>query len=168
MVSIVEKLKVLGLRSEVAIASKPLGSEESSIIGIIEALHDSITPGFSYGDKDHFYPKQKTNSEDNAEGTGVTIASAETELVVDLKKVGHTHGLPTADQAQSRGLVVFSSLRMQEDPVAVKIHDVERIETSIVFDVPRPEEVRLMDLIDPEGFSEIRVFHSFGGIRSFF
>ena len=168
MVSIVEDLKVLGLRSEVAIAPKPLGSEESSIIGIIEALYDSITPGFSYGDKDHFYPQQKTNSEDNAEGTGVTIAPPKTELVVDLKKVGHTHGLPTADQAQSRGLVVFSSLRMKEDPVAVKIHDVERIETSIVFDVSRPEEVRLMDVIDPEGFSEIRVFHSFGGIRSFF
>jgi hypothetical protein len=168
MVSIVEKLKVLGLRSEVAIASKPLGSEESSIIGIIEALHDSITPGFSYGDKDHFYPQQKTDSEDNAEGTGVTIAPAKTELIVDLKKVGHTHGLPTADQAQSRGLVVFSSLRMKEDPVAREIHDVERIETSIVFDVSWPDEVRLMDVIDPEGFSEIRVFHSFGGIRSFF
>jgi hypothetical protein len=145
-----------------------LGSEESSIIGIIEALHDSITPGFSSGDKDYFYPQHKTNSEDNAEGTGVTIAPPKTELVVDLKKVGHTHGLPAADQAQSRGLVVFSSLRMEEDPVAVKIHDVERIETSIVFDVSRPEEVRLMDVIDPEGLSEIRVFHSFGGIRSFF
>jgi hypothetical protein len=168
MVSIMEKLKVLGLRSEVAIASKPLGSEESSIIGIIEALHNSITPGFSYGDKDHFYPQQKTHSEDNTEGTGVTIAPPKTELVVDLKKVGHTHGLPTVYQAQSRGLVVFSSLRMQEDPVAVKIHNVERIETSIVFDVSRPEEVRLVDVIDPEGFSEIRVFHSFGGIRSFF
>jgi len=57
MVSIVEDLKVLGLRSEVTIAPKPLGSEESSIIGIIEALYDSITPGFSYGDKDHFYPQ---------------------------------------------------------------------------------------------------------------
>jgi hypothetical protein len=145
-----------------------LGSEESSIIGIIEALHDSITPGFSYGDKDHFYPQQQTDSEDNAEGTGVTIAPPKTELVVDLKKVGHTHSLPTADQAQSRGLIVFSPLRMKEDPVAREIYDVERIETSIVFEVSRPEEVCLMDVVDPEGFSEIRVFHSFGGIGSFF
>ena len=168
MVSIVEELKVLGLRSEVAIAPKPLGSEESSIIGIIEALHDSITPGFSDRDKDNFYPQHKANSDDNAEGAGVTIASAKTELVVDLKKVGHTHGLPTADQAQSRGLVVFSSLGMKKDPVAREIHDIERIETSIVFDVSWPEEVRLMDVVDPKGLSEIRVFHSFGSIGSFF
>ncbi len=168
MVSIVEELKVLGLGSEVAIAAKPLGSEESSVIGIIKALHNSITPRFSYRDEDHFDPQQQTDSEDNAKGTGVTIASPKTELVVDLKKVGYAHSLPTADQAQSHGLVVFSSLGMKKDPVAVEIHDIERIETSIVFDVSWPKEVCLMDVVDPQGLSEIRVFHSFGGIRSFF
>ncbi len=151
-----------------AIAAKPLGSEESSVIGIIKALHNSITPRFSYRDEDHFDPQQQTDSEDNAKGTRVTIASAKTELVVDLKKVGHAHSLPTADQAQSHGLVVFSSLGMKKDPVAVEIHDIERIETSIVFDVSWPKEVRLMDVVDPQRLSEIRVFHSFGGIRSFF
>ena len=168
MVSIVEEFKVFGLGPEAAIAAKPLGSEESSVIGIIKALHNSITPRFSYRDEDHFDPQQKTDSEDNAKGTRVTIASAETELVVDLKKVGHAHSLPTADQAQSRGLVVFSSLGVKKDSVAVKIHDIERIEATIVLDVSWSKEVRLMDVVDPQGFSEIRVFHSFGGIRSFF
>ena len=168
MMPVMEELKILGLGSEMPIAAKPLGSEESSVIGIIEAFHNSITPGFSYRDEDYLDPQQKTDSEDNAKGTGITIASAKTELIVDLKKVGHTHRLPTADQAQSHGLVVFSSLGVKKDSVTREIHDIERIETSIVFDVSWPEEVRLMDVVDPQGLSEIRVFHPFGGIGSFF
>ncbi|MFQ5842830.1 MAG: hypothetical protein ACE5I8_10380 [Thermodesulfobacteriota bacterium] len=168
MVSIVEELKVLGLGSEVTIAPKPLGSEKSPIIGIIKSLHNSITPRFSYRDENHFYPQKQTEFEDNAKRTRVTIAPPETEFVVDLEKVGHAHSLPTADQAQGHGLVVFSSLGMKKDPVAVKIHDIERIETSIVLDVPWPEEVRLMDVVDSQRLSEIRVFHPFGDIRSFF
>jgi hypothetical protein len=168
MMSIVEEFKDLGLGSEVTIAPKPLGSEESPIIGIIKALHRSITPRFSYRDEDHFDPQKQTDSQDNAKGTGVTIASSKTELVVDLKKIGHAHSLPTADQAQGHGLVVFSSLGMKKDSVTREIHDIERIETSIVLDVSWPKEVRLMDVVDPQGLCEIRIFHSFGGIRSFF
>ena len=168
MVSIVEEFKVFGLGPEVTIAMKPLGSKESSVIGIIKALHNSITPRFSHGNEDYFYPQQKTNSEDNAKGTGETIAPSETEFVVDLEKIGHAHGLPAADQAQGHGLVVFSSLGVNKNPVAVKIHDIERIETPIVLDVSWPKEVRLMDVVDPQRLSEIGVFHTLGDIRSFF
>ena len=52
--------------------------------------------------------------------------------------------------------------------MAVEIHDIERIEASIVFDIPRSNEICLMDVADPQGFCEIRVFYSFGDIRSFF
>ncbi len=97
MMSIMEDLKVLGLGSEVTIAPKPLGSEESSVIGIIKALHSSITPRFSYRDEDHLDPQQQTDSEDNAKGTGITIAPSEAELVVELEKVGDSHGPPTFD-----------------------------------------------------------------------
>jgi hypothetical protein len=166
--SIMEDLEVLGLGSEVAIAPKPLGPEESPVIGIIKALHSSITPRLSDGDEYHFDPQQQTEFENNAKGTRVTIAAPETEFGVDLEKVGHSHGLPAVDQAQRHGLVVFSSLRMEKDPVAVKIHDIERIETPIVFDVSWSKEVRLMDVVDPQGLGEIRVFHSFGDIGGFF
>jgi hypothetical protein len=168
MMPVMEELKILGLGSEMPIAAKPLGPEESPVIGVIKALHNSITPRFSYRDEDHLDPQKQTEPEDNAKGTGITIASAKTELIVDLKKVGHAHGLPTADQAQSYGLVVFSSLGVKKDSVTREIHDIERIETPIVFDVSWPEEVRLMDVVDPQGLSEIRVFHPFGGIGSFF
>jgi hypothetical protein len=168
MMPVMEELKVLGLGSEMPIAAKPLGPEEPSVIGIIETLHSSITPRFSYRDEDHLDPQKQTHPQDNAKGTGVAIASPKTELVVDLKKVGHTHGLPTADQAQRHGVVVFCSLGVKKDSVTRQIHDIERIETPIVFDVSWPEQVRLMDVVDPQGLSEIRVFHPFGDIGSFF
>jgi hypothetical protein len=56
MIPVVEELKVFGLGSEMSVTPKPLGPKESSIIGIIEALYDSITPRFSYRDEDNFDP----------------------------------------------------------------------------------------------------------------
>jgi hypothetical protein len=163
-----EEFEVLGLGSEVTIATKPLPSEESLIVGIIETLHDSITPRFSYRDEDHFDPQKQTESEDDAKGTRVTIASPKAEFVVDLEKVGNSHGLPATDQAQSHGLIVFCSLGMKKDAVAVEVHDIERIETSISLDISGSKEVRLLDIVESQGLGEIGIFHSFGGIRSFF
>jgi hypothetical protein len=168
MVSVMEELKVLGLGSQVTIAAKPLPSEESLIVAIIEALHDSITPRLSYRDKDHFDAQKQTESEDDAKGTRVTIASPEAELVVDLEEIRNSHGLPAADQAQGHGLVVFGSLGMEKDTVTVEIHDIERIEPAISLDISGAKEVGLLDIVDPQGFCEIGILHSFGGIRSFF
>jgi hypothetical protein len=168
MMSIVEEFKVLGLGSEVTIATKPLGSEESSIIGVIKALHDSITPRFSHWDEDHFDSQQQTESEDNAKGTRVPIAPPKTELVVDLEKVGDSQGLPAADQAQSHGLVVFASLGVKKDSMAVEIHDIERIEPSIALDVSGSKEICLMDVVESQGLCKTRVLHPFWSIRGFF
>jgi len=125
MVFIMEELEVLGLRSEVAVAPKPLSSEESLIVRIIEALNDSITPRFSNGNENHFDPQQQTESEDSAKRARIAIAPAEAKFVVELKKVGKAHRPPTADQAQSHGLIVFSALGMEEDSVTVEIHNIE-------------------------------------------
>ena len=168
MVLVVKELKVLGLGSQVTIAAKPLPSEKSLIVAIIEALHDSITPRFSYRDKDHFDPQKQTESEDEAKGTRVTIASPKAEFVVDLKEVWNPHSPPAADQAQGHGLIVFGSLGMEKDTVAVEIHDIERIEPAISLDISGSKEVRLLDIVDSQRLREIRIFDSFGGIRSFF
>ena len=125
MVSIMEEVEILRLGFEMPIASKPLGPEESSIIGIIEALHGSVPPRFSDWDKDCFDSQKQTESEDDPKGTGVAIAPPEAKLVVDLKKVGHSQGFPTADQTHCRRLVVFASLGMEKDARTVKIHDIE-------------------------------------------
>ena len=52
--------------------------------------------------------------------------------------------------------------------MAVAIHDIERIETSISFDISGPKKVRLLDIVQSQGLCEIGIFDSFGGIRSFF
>jgi hypothetical protein len=168
MMPIMEEFKVLGLGSEVTIGTKPLPSKESPIIGIIEAFHDSITPRFSYGDEDNLYTHHQAESQNDAKGTRVTIASTEAEFVVDLEKVWNTHGLPAAEQAQRYGLVVFPPLGIEKDSVAGAIYDIERMETSIVLDVPGTQEICLMDVIDAQRLSEIGVWDPFGGIRSFF
>lgn len=168
MIPIVEELKVLGLRLELSVTPKPLGSEESSIIGIIEALHNSITPRFSFRDEDNFDPHQQTEPEDDAKGSGVTIASPKAKLVVDLEKVWDPNGLPAADQAQSHGLVVFASLGMKKDSMAREIDNVERIETATVLDISGAHEICLMDMVDSQRLCEIRILDPFGEIRRFF
>jgi hypothetical protein len=168
MVFIVEEVEILGLGFEMPIVPKPLGAEESSIIGIIEALHGSVPPRFSDRDKDRFYPQKQTESEDDPKGARVAIAPPEAKFVVELKKVGHSHGFPTADQPQSRRVVVFSSLGMKKNSVAVEIDDIERIEPPIALDISRPDEVCLMDMVAPQRLGEIMVFHPLGGIGSFF
>ena len=168
MVFIMEEFKILRLGTEISIAAEPLRPKESPIIGVIEALHRSISPRFSNGDKDDFDSQGKTEAKDDAERTRIPIAAPKAEFVVDLKEVGDPHGFPAADQAQGDGLVVFPSLGVDKNAMAVKVDDVKGIESSIVLDVPRAEEVDLVDVVEPQGISEIRVFHSLGLIRSFF
>jgi hypothetical protein len=168
MIPVVEEFKVSRLGSEMTIAPKPLRSEESSVVSLIEAFHYSITPRFSYRDEDYFDPHEQTEPEDDAKGVKVTIASPETEFVVELEKVRNPHSLPATDQARSHSLIVFPSLRTEKDPVAEEIDDVERIETTIVLDISWAHKIRLMDMVESQRLCEIRVVDPFGEIRSFF
>jgi hypothetical protein len=168
MVLVVKELEVFGLGSELPITVKPLPSKESSVVGVIEALHNAITPRFSDRDEDHLDAQRKAQSEDDAKGARVTIASTKRELVVDLKKVRDANSLPTADQSQGHGLVVFSSLGVDKDAMTVEIHDMERIEAAIVFDVSGSQEIRLMDVVESQGLGEVGIFHSLGSVRTFF
>ncbi len=90
------------------------------------------------------------------------------EFVVDLEKVGKAHRFPAAQHTPGHRLVVFASLGVDKDAMAVKVHNMKRIETSILLDVPGAQKIGLMDVVDPQGFSEVRVFHTFGGIKNFF
>lgn len=168
MVFIMEEFKVLRLGAERTITPEPLSTKESPIIGVIEALHRSIPPRLSDGDKDDFDSQGKTEAKDDTERTRMPVAAPKAEFVVDLKEIGDPHGFPAADQAQSDGFVVFPSLGVDKNAMAVKIDDVQRIESSIVFDVTRAKEVGLMDVVELQSFPKIGVFHSFGLVRGFF
>jgi len=164
----VEEFEVLRLGTEIAISMEPLGSKEAAIIGVIEALHGTIPPRFSDGNKDGFDSEGKTEAKDDAERTGMPIAAPKTEFVVELKEVGKAHGFPAADQTLSHCPVVFAALGMDKDPVTVKVHHMEGIEAAIVFDIARSEQIGLVDVVAPYRFPEIGVLHSFGLVRSFF
>ena len=168
MVFVMEEVEAFRLGFEMPIAAKPLGAEESFVVGVIEALHGSVPPGFANRDEDGFDSQKQTEPENDPEGAGVAIASPKAKLVVELQEIGQSHGFPAADQAQHRRIVVFSSLRMEKDPMAVKIDDVERKEPPVALDISRSDEIGLVDIVAPQGIGEIRVFHPLGGIRSFF
>jgi hypothetical protein len=168
MVFIMEEFKVLRLGTEISITSEPLSTKESPIIGVIEALHRSIPPRLSDGDKDDLDAQGKTEAKDDTERTRMPVAAPKAQFVVDLKEVGDPHGFPAADQAQGNGLVVFPSLGVDKNSMAVKVDDVQGIEASIVLDVSRAKEVGLMDVVELQSFPKIGVFHSFGSVRGFF
>jgi hypothetical protein len=52
MVQVIEKLEIFGLSSGLPTIPKPLPTEESLVIGIIEAFYHSIPPVSPNGDKD--------------------------------------------------------------------------------------------------------------------
>jgi hypothetical protein len=84
------ELKIPGLGSEMAVTPKPLDSKETAIIGVIKAFDCSITPGFSNWDKDGFDPQREAKPDNESKGARVAVASAESQLVVELEKVGHS------------------------------------------------------------------------------
>jgi len=96
------------------------------------------------------------------------VAAPKAEFVVELEKIGDTHGFPAANQALGDGCVVFAAQGLNKDPMAVEIDDMERIEPPVVFDVTRAEKVGLMDVVASQRFLEIGVGHPFGLVRSFF
>jgi len=168
VVFIVEEFKVLCLGTKISITPKPLGAKEPTVIGVIEALHSSIPPRLSDGDKDDFDAQGKAEAQDDPKRTRMPVAAPKAQCVVELKKIGDAHGFPAANQALGDGLVVFAPVGLNKDPMAVKIDDMKGIESSIVFDVPGAEEVGLMDIVEIQRFPEIGVFDSFGLVWSFF
>jgi len=141
------EFEIPGLGSEVTVIPKPLDSKETLVIGIIKAFDRSITPGFSNRDEDWFDSQKETKSENNSEGARVAIASAESQLVVELEKVGHPHSFPTSEQPLGDGLIVLGSLGMKKDAMTVEIHDIERKETAIVLDITGAHQIGLMNVV---------------------
>ena len=54
------------------------------------------------------------------------------------------------------------------NPMAKEIDHIERVKSAIVFDVSRPQKVRLMDVVEGQRLGEIGVLNPFGRIDSFF
>ena len=113
-------------------------------------------------------PRERQSLRTIPKGPRVTVAPAESQLVVELEKVGHPHDLPASDQRLGDSLVVLGSLGMKKDSMTVKVHDIEGEETAVVLDITGTHQIGLMNIVAFQGVPEIGVRHSFGGIRCFF
>jgi len=168
MMQVMKELKIPGLGLEVTVTPEPLNSKETAVISVIKAFDRSITPRLSNRDKDGFDAQRETESENNSKRPRVTVASSESQLVVELEKIGHSQSPPASDQPLGNGLIALGSLRMKRDAMAVEIHDIERKEVAVVLDIARPYQIGLMDSVASQRIPEIGVSDSFGGIRRFF
>jgi hypothetical protein len=57
---------------------------------------------------------------------------------------------------------------MNKGAMTVKVHDIERKETAIVLDITGSHQIGLINVVASQGDPEIRVRHTFGGLRRFF
>ena len=168
MMQVMKELEIPGLRLEVTVTPEPLNSKETTVISVIKAFNRSITPRLSNRDKYGFDAQRKTEFENNSKRPRVMVASSESQLVVELEKIGHSQTLPASDQPLGNSLIVLGPLRMKGDAMTVEIHDIERKEAAVVLDIARPYQIGLMDIVASQRIPEIGVSDSFGGIRRFF
>ena len=64
--------------------------------------------------------------------------------------------------------ILFCSLSFGVDFMAEEVNDIQRIESTVIFDVARPDQIHLVDVIAAQGLGEVGVFDSFGRIGCFF
>ena len=85
-----------------------------------------------------------------------------------MQIIRDAHGLPAAQKALADVGILFRSLSLGVDFMAEQIYDIQRIESTVIFDVARPHQVHLVDIVASQGFGEVRVFDPFGRIGCFF
>jgi hypothetical protein len=164
MMLIMKPLKILALTFESRIAREPLPPKELVVVGVIEALHDSITPRFSNRDEYRCYAVEQTEPDDNTKRPGMPDTPPEAQLIVQLQEVRHSHRLPAPRQTLCNLVVLLCPLSLNVYPVATDIDYVERVKLSIMLDVTRANEIRLMDVVDAKGLPEIRILNTLGDI----
>jgi hypothetical protein len=57
---------------------------------------------------------------------------------------------------------------MNKNPMTTPIDDRQGIKPAVVFDIPGPDEIGLVNIIDPQGFLKVGIFDPLGAIRGFF
>ena len=65
-------------------------------------------------------------------------------------------------------MILLGSLRFNIDLMAKQIHHIERIKFTISFYISRTDKIGLVNVVKIKWFSEIRIFNTFGNVRSFF
>jgi len=168
MMAVMEPLEVFALPLEGLVAREPLPAKEHLVVGLVEPLHIPVSPRLADGNKDRRDPVIETQPDHDPEGSGITVAAPEAQLVVELGKVRDAHGLPTPQETGGHRVIGLGSLRLEIDRMAEAIHHVERVEPAVAFDIPGPHQVDLVDVVDLQGLRKVGVGDPFGDVRRFF
>ena len=110
----------------------------------------------------------QTEPNDQARRPGVTIAATKAQFIIKEQKIWQPDRFPAAKQALGDLPICLGSLGFDINPVAEDIDHIERVKLAIPFDVPWPDKVGLMDMVDVERFLKIRIFDTLGDVTSFF
>jgi hypothetical protein len=168
VVPVVKTLKVLCLFLQGGIRREPLSPEELPVIRVVEVLHQPVSPGLAYGNEDRGDAVVEAHTQDNPQGSRMAVTSPEAQFVIELQEHRDTHGLPAPHEACRYVKVFLRSLGLDVDPVAEDIHDVERIESAVPFDIAGTDEIHLMHVVDGCHCGEIGVFDTLRNVGSFF
>ena len=168
VVPVVKPLKVLCLPLQRGVRREPLPPEELPVIRVVEVFHHSVAPRLADGNEDRGDAVVEAHAQYDAQGPRVAVTSPEAQFVIELQEHRDTHGLPAPHEALSHVNVFLRSLGLDVDPVAEDIHDVERIESAVPFDIAGTDEIHLMHVVDGCHCGEIGVFDTLRNVGSFF
>jgi hypothetical protein len=98
----------------------------------------------------------------------MAVAAAKGQRIVELKEIRHSHSLPASHKRRSDLAVSLASARLQIGLMGGYVDNVERIKPPIAFDVTRPNDVGLMDIVAAQGLRKVWVLNPFGSVASFF
>lgn len=143
-------------------------TKEAFIVGVVESLYNAVAPRFSNRDEDRMNTETQAEPYYHPHGSGMPVAAPEVQRVVHLQVIRDAHSLPTAQEALADVGILFSSLSLGVDFMAEQVNDIQRMESTIIFDVARPHQVHLVDVVASQGLGEVRVFDPLGGVGCFF
>ncbi len=110
----------------------------------------------------------QTQPDDQTRGARIAVAATKTQFIVKEQKIRQPYNLPASQQTARDLTVRFGALGFDINPVAKKIDDVKGIEFAIALDVTWTDEIGLVNVVNVEGFPEIRILDPFGGVSRFF
>jgi len=143
-------------------------ADETFIVGVVESLYNAVAPRFSNRDEDRMNTVAQAKPDNYPHGPGISVAAPEVQGVVQLQVIRDAHGFPTAQKPLADVGILFRSLSLGIDFMAEQVNDIQRIESTVIFDVAWPHKIHLVDVVASQGLGEVRVFDPFGHIGSFF
>jgi len=150
-----------------AVAVEPLAPEKFPVVCIIEFFNHPVAPRLPNGDENRLDTKVQAQPYDQTGRSRVPVATAKTEFIVKEQKIRRPHRFPASKQTAANLLVLFRTLGFDVDLVAEQIDNIERIKSTISFDVTWPDEVSLVNVVDGERIGKIGVFNALGNVTFF-